>query len=254
MDKYPHAVIPSCRDFSADFSGEGGRMTEFLIAVFKGTYPIFSAFALLVIIYRIRQRRWTVCETVLLAIFILSFLLQIFQSLAGIRELFISRRYLLPFAPLMFGWSAWGLVELYRKLPMKWHKYVWGAAACFMIFLIWDGARPTIKSYTDKKKRIERQAVVIAADAIRKDYKGAKYGSMQSQGHFYFPALRPRVITDYPACGYWCGGSYQQPGKMDEKDADYALLEENVTSPQGMKMLYRFTVEDRNFVIYKHIR
>ena len=94
-------------------------MSEFLISVFKGTYPVFSVFALLVIIYRIRKRQWTVCETVLLVIFVLSFLLQIFQSLAGIRELFISRRYLLSFAPLVFGWTAWGLVELYRKLPMK---------------------------------------------------------------------------------------------------------------------------------------
>ena len=229
-------------------------MTEFLISVFKGTYPFFSVFALLVIIYRIRKRQWTVCETVLLAVFILSFLLQIFQSLAGIRELFISRRYLLPFAPLVFGWTAWGLVELYRKLPVKWHKWAFVAAVCFMLFLIWDGARPTIKSYTNKKKRIERKVVIIASDVIRKDYKGAKYGAPQSQGHFYFPALRPRVITDYPACRYWCGGSYQQPGTMDEKDADYALLEEKVTPPQGMKILHRFTVEDRNFVIYKRIR
>ncbi len=229
-------------------------MTEFLISVFKGTYPIFSVFALLVMVYRIRKRQWTVYETVLLLTFIVSFLLQIFQSLAGIRELFISRRYLLPFAPLVFGWSAWGLVELYRKLPVKWHKWALAAAGCFMIFLIWDGARPTIKSYTDKKKRIERKVVVIASDVIRKDYKGAKYGAMQSQGHFYFPALRPRVITDYPACGYWCGGSYQIPGEMDEKDADYALLEEKAVQPQGMKILYRFTVEDRNFVIYKRPR
>ena len=194
MDENPAAVIPACRDIPAVLSGGGWTMTEFLISVFKGTYPIFSVFALLVMIYRIRKRQWTVYETVLLLTFIVSFLLQIFQSLAGIRELFISRRYLLPFAPLVFGWSAWGLVELYRKLPVKWHKWVFAAAVCFMLFLIWDGARPTIKSYTDKKKRIERKAVVIASEVIRKDYKGVKYGPMQSQGHFYFPALRLLLI------------------------------------------------------------
>lgn len=229
-------------------------MSDFLISIFRGSYPLFSIFAFLVVIYRIRKRQWTVYETILLSIFILSFLLQIFQNVIGIRELFISRRYLMPFAPLMFGWAAWGLCELYRKLSFTWQKLVMILAGLAIIALIWDGARPTLKSYTNKKKRIERKAVKIASEWIRNDYKGEKYGPAQSQAHFYFSALRPRVFTTYPACGYWCGGSSMQPGMSDEKDADYALQEEKIKIPQGMKACYRFPVEDRIFVIYKRGR
>lgn len=229
-------------------------MTEFLTSVFKGTYPYFFIPALLVIAYRIYKRKWTLCETVLLAIFVLSFLLQILQNILGATDLFISRRYLMPFAPLMFGWTAWGLRELYLKLPGKWHKAAILLSCLAVAALVWDGARPTIKSYTNKKKRIERKAVVIASEWIRNDYKGKKYGPAQSQGHFYLSALRPRLITDYPACGYWSGGSSQLPGAVEEKDADYALLEEKRIFPQGMKPVHRFPVEDRNFVIYKRGR
>ncbi|NMD89250.1 hypothetical protein HF882_21935, partial [Victivallis vadensis] len=84
-------------------------------AIVKGSYPYFSLLAFCVIVWRIKTGLWNRRETIVLVCFAGHLLLEILQLIVGDGKWEISRRYLLPAAPLLFGWTAYGLLILYLQ-------------------------------------------------------------------------------------------------------------------------------------------
>ena len=91
-------------------------MNEFLHTCFGGTYLHYSIIAFAVIVYRLTSDRWTKNESTLLFLFLAFYFGTVAQILVVDRILFVSRRYLLPFAPLLFGFTAIGVVKFYDWL------------------------------------------------------------------------------------------------------------------------------------------
>ena len=93
---------PGMRNYWNDMEMEI-KMNEFITSSLKGFYPYFAIPAFIIVIYRVRKKLWTRSESLLLLFVILHLVFEALQILIGARTLYMSRRYLLPCAPLLFG-------------------------------------------------------------------------------------------------------------------------------------------------------
>jgi len=233
-----------------------GAMTEFVSAVIQGTYLYCSIPAALVIIYRIHRKLWTPAETVLLTIFFMHMLLQFGQAVMGGKTLYISRRYLLPCAPLLFGWAAWGIRELYTRFVShrgrRWRVGFLVVVSLCTLALIGDAMGPTIKRYTSKKKIRERKVTAAAVDWIVADCKqrgkvDKRRNVVVNNSRRYLYRRRPWVGGKWSAIGYWSGGCHYS-GKVSR--CDYVVLPQKARPPRRLKLKYRFDIHGENYCIY----
>jgi len=241
----------------------GYSVTEFIDSLFKGFYPYFFLFALPVIVMRIYRRDWKVEESILLAVLMGHAFLIVMQILIFDKSLYVSRRYLIPVAPVAFGWSAIGMLGLWgwlcSKIPVLEKR-----AAAPMVFagcaiaLLADSAGPMIKDYTSCKKNTERKATIQIAEFIRNDFGGqAERINRELICLAYRSNRRPLILGDLPVVGYCAGGQNIYREDADVKSGrimpDYivAVYDEKGKPYPGFNLIRRVQINNTRYDVWK---
>lgn len=197
-------------------------MNEFLHSFFGGTYLHYSVIAFAVIVYRLTSDRWTRNESTLLFLFLAFYFGTVAQILVADRILVVSRRYLLPFAPLLFGFTAIGVLKFcdWLKRPILFAFL----AILVVLALIWDATGPIAKEYRTESRIALNASNKTIAEFIRADYKGEK-----SRGElpvwWYEPRSPARpILKGAPfQLSYMVGGTYWNEYFPDDP-VDYLLV------------------------------
>ena len=198
------------------------------VTILQGGYPYFSVIALVVMIMRIRRKLWTRAETLLLVCVLLHATGEILQIVIGDAKSDLPRRYLLPVAPLLFAWTAYGLCRLWRSCrnwPMR--TVLVAAAAELGAVLIYDGMLPTIKNRRPEYQKSERTRLVIeAARIIRKNYRGISEERPPVHKLMYRSPYRPVVFGKFPYAAFAAGGRAEPSPFLDKPDFWVLRIEE----------------------------
>ncbi len=163
-------------------------MNDFLMGCIKGFYPYFALPALAVMVGRLRRGGWRPEETLLLLALALGAGSMIVQIAAADRTWYMSRRYLLPFAPVLCGFLGWGWVAVGARLTMRTRRWALGAAVVLGVLLYGDALRPALKDYTSARRRRHRAEIQALAEAIRADRTPA-----MSEGDLHGWWYAPRI-------------------------------------------------------------
>ncbi|MEI8246371.1 MAG: glycosyltransferase family 39 protein [Lentisphaerota bacterium] len=203
-------------------SKSGYAVAEFIDSLFKGFYPYFFFFAIPVIVMRIYRREWKTEESILLAVLLGHAFLIVMQIIIFDKYLYVSRRYLIPVAPLALGWSAIGMLALWEWLRAKVPVLLENRAAAPVVFagcaiaLLADSSGPTIKDYTSHQKSTERNATLQIAEFIRDDFGSRTMRiNRELDCSSYRSNRRPLIFGDLKVLGYCAGG---QDIEMEDTD------------------------------------
>lgn len=169
--------------------------------IWANWFGLYIGVAYVAIIYRIVTRRFTKAEWVLLAILVLHHALEVFQLWVGdnftIKQL--PNRYFQSIAPLAWGWTAYGLIWLW-----KWRKDVWGVLAKLVVIgLVAEviGYECIRKVSHEYRKGTGRDGIVAAkkmAPYILEDYKGpARHENFPYMTREYYTSRRPVIKGDF---------------------------------------------------------
>ena len=216
-------------------------MREFVSSCFMGTFPYFSLVAVAVIAYRIRAGLWKGKETLLLVLFLFFYLGLIVQILALDNVADVSRRYLIPFAPLLFGFTAWGVVRFYQwlKRPLLFSVLAFPLIA----LLVWDSTIPVSKEYHSGWRVAENASIESVSAFIRADYKGEPKRDALPVW-WYEPRFSSRpILKGAPnQLTYKVGGANWIEYYPDDP-VDYLILSaEDVDLPDGFELVFETDV------------
>ena len=216
-------------------------MREFLSSCFMGTFPYYGLVALAVIVYRIRAGLWKGKETLLLVMFLFFYLGLIVQILTLDNIADVSRRYLIPFAPLLFGFAAWGVVRFYDRLG---RPLLFSVLALPLIaLLVWDITIPVSKEYYSSWRVAENASIESVSAFIKADYKGEKNRGVLPVW-WYEPRFssRPVLKGAPPQLTYKVGGAGWCEFFPDDP-VDYLILSaEDKDSPEGFELVFETDV------------
>ena len=216
-------------------------MKDFLITCFQGTYPHYGLIALAVIVYRIASKRWKKKETLLLVLFAFFYLGLVIQILAMDHPSDLSRRYLVPFTPLLFGFTGWGVVWFYDWIKKPFVFVV--LALLIVAVLLWDSTGPLAKEYRTQWRIAENSSIEAISAFIKADYKGEKTrGDLPVW--WYEPRIpsRPVLKGAPPQLTYKVGGSSWIEFFPDDP-VDYLILPaEDNAAPDGYIRVYETEV------------
>ncbi len=221
----------------------------FVMAFFSAHQMQFALVAWFVLLTRLVFRRFSRAEFLLLFLFMGLVALELLQL--GVTQgggVFLSNvtheqregfpRYFNPMAPLLWGWAAVGLADLWR-LPNRRGRVVCrlGIVGCLLYFLF---GLVVPHFHAIQKSSDGRDAIVAAqrvASAIKRDYAGPRTRSnFPYSEHEYFTTRRPVVLSDYGAASWFAraqsGGAnlgfYPYP-------EDYIFLKMVSGANRGMK-------------------
>lgn len=186
---------------------------DFLDSMLKGSYFFFAIPALLMIALRLRYKSWTRLESILFWCWLGHGLLIVLQILIFDRYLYVSRRYLLPAAPLAFGWTALLLQQGYayaskRYCAAKVRKTAWILGGIVFCLLYLDAFHPQLKMRFHRKHAGEREALLVLSKTIRADYHGPTHQTDPVyRSDSYATFRRPLVVSEtLPELGFMAGG------------------------------------------------
>ena len=244
----------------------GDSAVEFIDSIFKGFYPYFFLFAVPVIVMRIYRREWKVEESIVLTVLLGHAFLIVMQIVIFDKYLYVSRRYLIPVAPLALGWSAIGMLGLWGWLRSKAPALLAKRAAAPAVFaacailLLADSAGPTIKDYTSSGKSAERQATLQIAEFIRNDFEDPAARIKRELDCFaYRSNRRPLIISDLHVVGYCAGGQNIYWADSDVRDGgirpDYIVIcnvnGENAAQYPGFNRIRDFKINKLQYAVWK---
>lgn len=245
------------------------ELIRFLKGFLKGFYPPFAILAVLGIFLRIRKRQWTGEETVVLSLLLLHFLLLVLQIRIADHCFYISRRYLLPVAPLEFGWSAFGAYAIYSALyiHLKWVRHPAFPTVLLVVsglLLYLHGGSRILKSYTSKSKSLEREVLLQISNKIRDDYKGpSRFRRGSTDLENYRTNLRPTVYSEWEQLGILSGGQSLFADDPDWQSGriqpDYILLREQEFSEEfqnaaGYREIFSCIIQEVPFHLYRNTK
>ena len=144
----PVAHINSQKGHSHMGKKRDGELGDFLKNLLKGLYPPYLIFIIPVLFVRIRNKKLSPEEIILLLALLIHTFGMIGQIAIADKRLFIYKRYLIVATPLTYGWAAIGLRWLFDKVKKNLKlKYRWIATAIligwaiFFIFNAWSRVR-----------------------------------------------------------------------------------------------------------------
>lgn len=161
---------------------------------------VLAILAAAVFFVRLALRQVTRAEWGVAVFFVLHFLLiqlQTYVSESG--NTFVDFRYHAPSYPLLFGWVAFGLVALIRRIP--WH-YTRFAVALTIVAL---GIRMILSVTDNGTRKIHAEIARWAADEISLDWQGPKSCPFVYQD-YYRPSRLPCVAGISVLAAYYAGG------------------------------------------------
>ena len=140
--------VPIALDAESEEDAHG--ISDFFEELFKGFFPPYLIFILPVLFFRIKERKLSRYEWLLLVVVLGHAALMVAQIFISDSILYVSKRYLITVAPLTFGWAALGVRSvrdgLRRVMTKRWRWCVdIGLAACSVIMVAdgWLRIRPT---------------------------------------------------------------------------------------------------------------
>lgn len=196
-------------------------------ALFKGFYPYFLPLVIVGIALRIMRKEWTQKETVILFLLLAHTFLISFQIIICGGD--FSRRYFLPCAPLAFGWAGYALFQLLQKF-----KPLYKILPFVILFLIFDGLRPSLEHHWKKRKKEEFYIVSEMSPVIQKDWnKKVLFFHPHIWWYEYRSPRRPIVqCEEFPFLGYASGGRCFTKKSIEKLQPDYKVFtDEPVTDP-----------------------
>ena len=264
-DLTPVATVGDISDETPLVQQNGYAVAEFIDSLFKGFYPYFFLFAIPVIVMRIYRREWKVEESILLAVLLGHAFLIVMQIIIFDKYLYVSRRYLLPVAPLALGWSALGMLALWEwmrsKIPVLEKRAARPVVFAVCAFaLLADSAGPTIKDYTSCKKSTERKATLQVAEFIRNDFGNTAARIKRELDYFSYRAdRRPLIISDLHVVGYCAGGQNIDMEDADVKNGgirpDYIIVciadREKEAQYPGFRRIRIFQINKTQYAVWK---
>lgn len=229
-------------------------MTDFIISIFKGIYPFFFIFAVFGIVLRLKERKWTAFDSLLIGMFVIFELLTAFLPWLFYGELTTSRRYLLIGVPLYFPFAAMGFLAVWNcsRKRIAWKHIatvLLGIMVCVTLYNIYS---PVLKEFTSSKKSMERELTLVAADWIRQDWNARSSSRIPwLKCDEYQSGKRPLVDSDFQRIGYLCGGQ-QIPAFMKNAGVvpDYVVSAHQIQGNE-LFLAYTLTGTERQLFIYK---
>ena len=147
-----------------------------------------------------------------------------------------SKRYLIPAAPLAFGWCGWSAIMLWGVLKRRFpaccnFRTACAVTALLMTALYADAFGPVIREYTSRKQSAKRLAIETATAVIRADYRGERRTEREFTPYSYRSNRRPLVLAfdDIKPAVYLSGGS----DTADPSRADYIITGRGGSAPGG---------------------
>ena len=165
-------------------------MSEIPVSFLKGIYPYFNLPAVAVMIYLYKTRQWCKAYTLLLVVYAAANLLILLQIFIADQTLVVSRRYLLPLAPVLFIFTALFWELSISKLPAYWQKILLFALAGLLIF---DAYRPALKDYTSRRRREKNTEIRAMAQVINRQLSGQSCRIVPAPW-YYEPRFPARAI------------------------------------------------------------
>lgn len=207
-----------------------------LLAVLKGFYPYFAVLAIAGIVLRICRKQWTRAETLLLVLWLGHAALLVLQ--VAVMKGDFSRRYLLPAAPLAFGWAACALTELLRRFPL-----LRLLIPCVALVLLYDAYRPFLERCWKRSKKAEYEVVRHFAPVIRNDWKGERRFRPEPDAVSYHAPFSPGIEGGrFPYVGYAAGG------RAVSRNGDYKIFE-GASSEEPYEEISRTETGGRIFIL-----
>ncbi len=207
-------------------------ISKFVEAIlFESVYPLFALFAIPVIILRIRRKEWRPEESLLLGIFFLHGMLQVGQIAIAGQKLYVSPRYLITVSPLVFGWSALGMMhlagELKRRRPKQANRLIRLICVSGLIGLYLHASGRIIKSYTSEKKRERRENVLLCSEWINSDCTIPRTRDTNTllNATKYRTGQRPNILSTECAIAYFTSGQNHALKRLKKGLAHYCKNE-----------------------------
>ena len=198
--------------------------------LFYGLLPIHFFIMLPGLGYRLFRKKFTGPEWILLCAYLLQGILVILQILGADNILYVSSRYLLPAAPLYFGWMGITVLIVWRILKMiPVNKSLRNGIVCilFLAFVFGsyaDSLYKVMHLYGKGKDASSRRLSLKIAEVIRNDFNGERFWIPALDLNFYKTNCNPKIHVSqeekYSPAIYWTGGCL-----CSMKEAEYVLLD-----------------------------
>ncbi len=216
-----------------------------ILSLVKTLYPPVAIFAVIGIIMRIRRREWRPAETVLLALLLGHNALTLFQISCFGDEFDFSRRYLIPAAPLAFGWAGYALAQLSRK----WHTLRW-ILPILLLYSVFHATHRSLAHHYKAKVRREYRLTNHFAPIIRQDWQGPVRYEPQLWWDEYRSPRRPVIGAHLPALAHHVNGRYYRQKSSERLTPDYILSSDR---PSGSwSPLSTLTIDNKDVTLWKH--
>lgn len=214
------------------------------------------------IVWRIRLRRMTAVEWGLIAFVAANiFLVQLQMFVGENGKLVWIVRYHQAAIVLLYGWAAWGIVELTDRLAGKWKILPMAFAGVWLAATggtsLWRIAK---QAFVDSNRSARARAAEWAAALISEDWKGQP----RDEGRFftaqeYHSSRRPIVLSDGAYLPNLVKGRWYYSIASDirrHEKPDYALLPSDCKAPKGMSKLAETEIgkKKRKFILYRAMR
>ncbi len=245
-----------------------GTLWEYLASIAYGFYFYFTIASLVMIVLRIRRKEWRGEETILLSVIFGHTALILLQIWIADHKLEVSSRYLLPSAPLAFGWTALMAFQLY-----DWSRLFFRRKWCLTVVVVliagaavglfFDAIGPLLKKYHSRRHAPLRRLALQWSDLIRMEYTGpARREPIQLDLISYKSFRRPLVsCAGLEELGYLSGGECLEITPEDSVrqriPADYLAGNYPLGAPipqfRGYRVRLTATDYDSQFVLWERI-
>ena len=210
------------------------------------------------IVWRIRLRRMTAVEWGLIAFVAANIFLVQLQMFVGEKgKLVWIVRYHQAAIVLLYGWAAWGVVELTDRLAGKWKIVPMVLAGAWLAATggtsLWRIAK---QAFVDSNRSARARAAEWAASLIKEDWQGP----VRDEGRFftvqgYHSSRRPIILSDGAYLPDLIKGRWYSiaPAIRRYEHPDYALLPSDRKAPKGMSRLAETEIgkKKRKFTLYR---
>ena len=212
--------------------------------------------------WRIKTKRFTAPEGVLLSVGILTYLVLAGQILVcwGLKKFEPPEmRYWIQAGVLWLGWTAWGLSEASRALARKWCPAKFLLPLVVAVLVAIDVAMLVKPHVPGSRRNAYLRACDWAEEKIRADYRGPAKDAEWVYGNVeYHDVKRPAITAHTDLLSYRLNGRHANPKKFGAMDLpDYVFDEDKkIKLPKGARyeLMDRVSFGKRSFSLYRRVK